>query len=371
MAAPVRIEVARSAAAFLDAQRAFYVGDPHFVPPLTLLDKRAIAPRHNPFFARAQAGFWLGWRGREVVGRISAVRNDVHDEFWGDRVGFFGHFEARDADAAAAMLEHARSWLAAHGATCVRGPIDLSTNGRTGLLVEGDPGPPAVMMPYHPPAYPGWIEAAGLQPIKDVVAFHIDASTVDAARLRKLGDRVAARARVTLRPIALRHFAAEIEVLWDLYNAILERNWGFVPMSRGEFQSEAQGFKAICRPELIQIAEVDGIAVGFIVALPDVNRAIAACDGRLLPFGWWRFMRALRRVTHLRVVILGVLPQHRGRGVDAALIQAVVANGVELGFSSAECGWVLEDNTAMTTPLLRLGARVFRRYRLFEAPLNR
>lgn len=368
MEARVRIEPARSPTAFLDAQRAFYVGDPHYVPPLTLVDKNALSPRHNPFFARAEAGFWLGWRGREVVGRISAVRNMAHDEFWGDTVGFFGHFEARDAEAATAMLAHARGWLGTHGATSMRGPIDLSTNSRTGLLVEGDPGPPAVMMPYNPATYGAWIEGAGLRGIKDVVAFHIDTRTIDAERLRKLGARVAERARVRLRPIAMRSFRAEIGLLWDLYNQILERNWGFVPMSRGEFEREAKDFKAICVPELIQIAEVEGRPVGFIVALPDANRAVAACNGRLLPFGWWRLLRALRTVTHLRVVILGVLPDHRGRGIDAALIQSVVANGVERGFTSAECGWVLEDNSAMTTPLLRLGARAFRRYRVYETP---
>lgn len=365
----MRIDSIASPRQFLDAQRGFYRHDPHYVPPLTLVDAAALAPRKNAFFSRAQAGFWLARDGRHVLGRISAVRNFVHDEFWGDRVGFFGHFEARDQEVATALLEHASAWLRDHGASVLRGPIDLSTNYRTGLLVEGEPGPPAMMMPHNPPHYAAWLEAFGLRKAKDVVALWIDTGTIDADRLKRLGEKVAERARIRLRPLRMPAFNAEIELIWQLYNQIWERNWGFVPMLRDEFLREAKGFKPICTPELIQFAEADGQPVGFIVGLPDTNRAALACNGRLLPFGWWKFLRTLKGVNHLRVLTLGVLEAYRGRGTDGALINAVVIEGVSRGFRSAECGWVLEDNLAMLAPLERLGARVFRRYRVFEKPL--
>src|SRR5688572_15280014 len=140
--ADLRIERERSPRAFLDAQRPFYRDDPDYVPPLTLVDAAQLAPNKNAFFATAKAGFWLAREGKRCVGRISTVRNLTHDEFWGDRVGFFGHFEAASAAAAHALLDHAAAWLRAEGATLLRGPIDLSTNYRTGLLIEGDAGPP-------------------------------------------------------------------------------------------------------------------------------------------------------------------------------------------------------------------------------------
>jgi hypothetical protein len=367
----LRIAPARSARAFLEAQRGFYRGDPSYVPPLTLLDAAQLTPRRNAFFARAQAAFWLAHEGGRCVGRISAVRNLAHDEFWRDRVGFFGHFEAASAAAARALVESAATWLAAAGASVLRGPIDLSTNYRTGLLVEGEPGPPAMLMPYNPPHYAPWLEACGLRKAKDVVALRVDTGTIDADRLRRLGAKVAERARVRLRPLRRREFTAEMRRIWRLYNEVWERNWGFVPMAQAEFEREAHGFAPVCIPELIQFAEAGGEPIGFIIGLPDVNPAIRACDGRLLPLGWWRFRRALRRTTHLRVLTLGVQAAHRGRGVDAALINAVVVEGIARGFRSAECGWVLEDNLAMLGPLVALGARVFRRYRIYERPLTR
>jgi GNAT superfamily N-acetyltransferase len=363
----LRIDPIRSPRQFLDAQRDFYRNDPHYVPPITLVDAAAIDPRKNAFFTRAETGFWLARDGRRVVGRISAARNLVHDEFWGDHIGFFGHFEAVDQHVAAALLEHAATWLRARGATALRGPVDLSTNYRTGLLVEGDAGPPAMMMPHNPPEYAAWLEATGLRKAKDVVALWIDTSTIDADRLRRLSQKLAERTRMRTRPLRMAAFKAEL--IWHLYNQIWERNWGFVPMLRDEFLREAMGFKPICTPELIQFAEVGGKPIGFIVGLPDTNLAALACNGRMLPFGWWKFLRRLKTVNHLRVLTLGVLPEYRGRGTDGALINAVVVEGVSRGFRSAECGWVLEDNLAMLAPLERLGARVFRRYRVYERGL--
>lgn len=340
------------------------------MPPLTLLDSAQISPRKNPFFARARAEFWLAKDGGRCVGRISAVRNFVHDEFWRDRVGFFGHFEAAGSEVACALLDHAAGWLAAEGATVVRGPIDLSTNYRTGLLVEGVPGPPAMMMPYNPPHYADWLTAWGLAKARDVLAFEVDTTTLDFERLRRVGVKVAARARIELRPLVMRRFSDETAQIWRLYNTIWEHNWGFVPMSRAEFEREARGFRAICVPELIWFACAEGEPVGFIVALPDVNPAIRACRGRLLPFGWWTLRREIARARRLRILTLGIQPSHRGRGIDGALIQAVVAAGTERGFQSAECGWILEENQAMLGPLAGIGARPFRRYRVYERPLG-
>lgn len=365
----MRIERERSPRVFLDAQRAFYAGDPHYVPPLTLTEAAQLDPKQNAFFATASVALWLARDGGRCVGRISTVRNFAHDEFWGDRVGFFGHFEAANPEVGAALLAHAQAWLRDAGATCLRGPIELSTNYRTGLLVSGDPGAPSMMMPYNPPQYADWLEQGRLRKVKDVVAMHVDTTTLDAARLARLGAKVAARARVQLRPLVMREFARDIALVWQLYSKIWEHNWGFVPMSTAEFAREAKAFQPICNPELVQFAEADGVPVAFIVALPDVNPAIKACAGRLLPFGWWRFRRALRQVRHLRVLTLGVAPEHRGRGLDAALINAVVVTGIAHGFRSAECGWVLEDNTAMLEPLRGIGAREYRRYRIYERAL--
>lgn len=368
--APVRVTECSSPRRFVDAQRAFYRGDPHFVPPLTAFDRHKVDPNRHPFFEHAAGGFWLAHRGGRLVGRISAFRDEVHDAFHGDRVGFFGHFEASDGDAARAVLDTAAEWLTARGATALRGPIDGSTNYRCGLLIDGDEGPPFVMMPHNPRTYADYLEAFGLEKAKDLVALLLRGEDLRLERLERVASRVLARSPLTARTLDLRRFDGEVHTLWDLYNRIWERNWGFVPMSEAEFRAEARDLRAVLRKELTVVLEREGEPVAFALGVPDVHRAIHACGGRLLPLGWFRAWRTLRRTTSFRTLTLGILPELRGTGTDAVLLLQLIRQGLAAGFPTCEASWILEDNLPMLRPLESAGGRIHRRYRIYERALG-
>ena len=366
----IAIRAVPQPARFLDLQRDFYRGDPDYVPPITMGEAWQIDPRKNPFFRHAEAGFFAAFDGGRCVGRISACRDRLNDEFHGDRVGFFGHFEATDARTARLLIDHAAAWCRQRGADVLRGPVDLSTNYRCGLFVEGDAGPPVLMMPYNPKAYGDWFEACGLQKAKDLLAMHVTADTIDLRRVDRVAAHIAKKTSAVLRPVDLRRFDAECEILWELYNRIWERNWGFVPMSREEFLAQAKDLKKVAHPALMHIAEVAGAPIGFIVALPDVNVGARACRGRLLPFGWWKFLRAMKRAKLIRVITLGIVPEWRRVGIEMLMMHKVIANGLEIGYRACEASWILEDNQDMLSPLATLGHRPYRRYRIYEKTLT-
>ncbi|GDY03608.1 hypothetical protein LBMAG49_29370 [Planctomycetota bacterium] len=360
----------RQPARFLDLQRQFYQDDPHFVPPMTFSERWSVDPQKNPFFAHAEVELLAAYRGNRAVGRISVARDRLHDEFHGDRVGCFGHFEAADENTAHALLAAAATWCKAHGATALRGPIDFSTNYRCGLLIEGTLGAPVMMMPHNPPTYAAWFAAFGLHKAKDLLALWVDGKELDRERMDRIADRVRQKSRAVLRRIDLKHFDQEMAILWDLYNRIWERNWGFVPMTHAEFAAQAKDLKQVAHPSLMHIAEIAGAPVGFIVALPDVNQAIRACNGRLLPFGWWKFLRTLRKVDSVRVITLGVVPEHRKQGIEMLMMHAVMRQGMDSGFTRGEASWILEDNLDMLNPLQALGYAPYRRYRIYEKALH-
>lgn len=368
--APLEIRAVPSARRFLDLQRAFYRDDPHYVPPVTAAESWQLEPRRNPFFEHADLEKFAAYRGGRCVGRVSACRDALHDSFHGDLVGFFGHFEAADQDAAAALLRHAADWCRARSATTLRGPVDLSTNYRCGLLVDGEPGPPVMMMPHNPRVYADWIEAAGMRKSKDLLALHGTRETLDRERMDKLTARIERRTGVVVRRVDLARFDSECRVLWDLYQRIWERNWGFVPMTEPEFLAQARDLKKVAHPSLLHVAEKDGEPVGFVLALPDTNVGAKACGGRLLPLGWWRFLSAMRDRNLIRVLTLGALPAHRRTGLDMLLMNKVTCDGIDAGFGAVEASWILEDNTDMLGPLQSLGCVPYRRYRVYERSLQ-
>ena len=366
----VEIRPVASARQFLDLQRDFYRGDRDYVPPVSLVEAWQVDPKKNPFFAHADGGRFAAWRGGRCVGRVSTCRDRLHDDFHGDRVGFFGHFEAKDEAVARRLLSFAADWCRQRSAQSLRGPVDLSTNYRCGLFVDGKQGPPVLMMPHNPPQYAAWIEGAGFAPAKDLLALYGSTETLDRPRIDRLTARLQQKSRATLRRVDLRNFAAECRILWQLYERIWERNWGFVPMTEAEFFAQAKELKAVAHPALLHIASVDDEPVGFVLALPDTNVGAHACNGRLLPFGWWKFLRAMKKVTLIRVLTLGVMPEYRRAGVDMLLMHRVMSDGIDAGFRACEASWILADNRDMLGPLETMGFSTYRRYRIYERPLT-
>jgi len=184
-----------------------------------------------------------------------------------------------------------------------------------------------------------------------------------------LVERIRRRTGAVIRPFDMKRFGQELETVWALYNRIWERNWGFVPMTEGEFLRSAKEFKLVAVPELLVIAEIDGQPVGFALDIPDVNVGTKACNGRLLPFGWWKFLRAMKTNHKGRMLTLGVVPEYRKSGIDGLLLDYYVHNGQRFGYPDCEASWILEDNHEMLRVLESLGGWEIRRYRVFEKAL--
>src|SRR5438552_2256313 len=107
-----RVQTRRQWGEFLDLPWRVYRDDPHWVPPLRMAEERLLDPKVNPFFRHAELTAWVARRGGQPVGRIAGVIDDNHNRFHNETTGFFGFFEALDADAARALLSAVRDWVA-------------------------------------------------------------------------------------------------------------------------------------------------------------------------------------------------------------------------------------------------------------------
>jgi len=355
---------------FLDFPYRLYRGHPTWVPPVRMADAKIMDQKKNPFFAHAEAEHFLARRDGRVVGRIAACVNRLHNEVHGDRVGFFGWFDVEpDPEAATALVAAARVWVGARGMTSLRGPVCYSTNDVCGVLIEGFEQPPMLMMPWNRPDYDALLLGAGLVKAKDLVAYWIPSSSPIPERYVRVTDRALARGGFTLRDIDLRRWRTEVDTIKSLYNRSWERNWGFVPMTDAEFEHAAKDLKQILDPRMFMMIERGGTPVGFAGILPDVNEALVGLDGRLFPFGLFKLLRRMKRIRNVRIVLLGVVPEARGRGVDAAVFVRALTKARECGYAGGEASWILEDNARMRADVEGVGAKVWKRYRLYEGPV--
>ncbi len=377
MTDPVVVRPARTAAdleKFIALPYRLHRGDPCWVPPLRMDIRTMLSRTKNPFFQHAEAEYFLAEaapNGRpRVVGRIAAIHNRAHNDFQGDTAGFFGFFESvNDQAVADALFDAATAWLKPRGLTVMRGPASFSTNDECGLLVEGFETPPTLLNPHNPRYYVELVERAGFAKTKDLYQYQLtDASTIQ-DRLVQAARLLAERKRIVLRKIDMKHYDDEIERIKHVYNAAWEKNWGFVPMSDPEIDHLAKQLKPVVVPDLVVFAERDGEVVGFAAALPDLNVALKRNpSGRLFP-GIVKILWAARKITRIRILLLGLLREYRNSGADALMYHWIWEKGYALGHRWAEAGWILEDNVAMNNALLRMGFTSYKTLRFYDRPV--
>ena len=348
---------------------------PQWVPPLRIAVRDALDHKSNPFYRTADRQLFLAMRNGNAVGRIAAIENRAHNEFHNDRVGFFGFFECReDQEAADALFSTAEGWLRARGLDTMRGPMNPSTNHECGLLVGGFQWHPMIMTTWNPPYYASLMENAGFTKAKDLLAYFFPAEGPRAFqlpdRVRRLAERALRGKTLTFRELDLKNFAPEVDRCWEIYNSAWESNWGFFPMSRESFLHEAQVLKYIVNPRFALMVEVNGEPAGFLIIVPDFHHAYKAIgNGRLLPTGLFKLLRAKPRLRTGRIMILGVKAEYRQRGIFALFVDAMFKRAKEHGLIGAEASWILEDNDKLNRPLAALGAEEYRRWRIYDRPV--
>ncbi|MDX6624505.1 MAG: hypothetical protein QOE75_2437 [Solirubrobacterales bacterium] len=350
---------------------------PQWVPPLVFERMEFLDRRKNPWFEHGEAELFVAERDGEPVGRISAQIDSRWDEFQGGDDGMFGFFETtEDPEVARALLDAAGEWVAAQGKARLLGPMDFTTNDELGILIEGFERRPMILEPWHPPFYQRLIEAEGFAKTMDLLMWELQFGELKEGEAFDPSIHVAAKKAledegITIRNMRKRDMAAEVKRFMDVYNEAWGNNWGFVPITDAEVEYQAKHLKQVLDENWTYIAEKDGEAVGAALTLPDINQVTAKLNGRLLPFGWLKFLLGKPKIDQLRVFALGVKHDYRHTGVAAGLYLRHLEEAAKPGgIGGGEMGWILETNKPMNRAMEGMGGRVVKRYRLYERTLR-
>lgn len=350
---------------FIDFPYSFYSKDPLYAPPLRREMKEQFSAK-NPFFAHAEARYFIARKGKKSVGRVVSVVNRRHIEFHKETAGFFGFFESiDDHEVCSGLLNAVRDALKTKGMTLMRGPMSFSTNEECGFLIEGFDQPPMLMTPHNPPYYGDLMERYGMRKAKDLYAFiHEVRETLPQKVLRVAA--IAEKRGISVRPVDKKKFNEEMRVFQKVYNSAWEKNWGFIPLTDEEILYLGERLKQIAVPELTLIAEDNGEPVGFLGLLPDFNHVLRHMKGKLNPLTIAKALYYSRKITDLRLLLLGIKTEYRNRGVDAILYREGF-NGIKKGnYKRLEFSWILEDNIPVQRIVEMVGGRLYKRYRIYE-----
>lgn len=357
---------------FVDFLYTFYENAEHWIPPLRMDQKKLIDTDKNPFFENAEIQLFMAEKDGNLVGRIAAIIDHRFNDFHNSRTGHFGFFECIDDQHTANLLFRVASdWLRDKGMNKVIGPASPSMMDTIGVLIDGFDKDPYVLMPYNFDYYDRLIKGAGFEKEMDLYAYLVDTETVSLDRMNRAMNIVKKRLpNIEIRPVDLKNLKSEIRIVREIFNKAWKKNWGFIPLSEAEFDAVAKDLKFIIDTDYAHIAEMNGKPVGFSIGIPNINEILRTMNGKLFPFGIFKLLWKKKKLNSLRTALMGVVPEHQGKGIDALLHHRSIQNGLRgENKTESELSWVLESNPEMIRVAERIGGKLDKTYRMYSKSL--
>ena len=232
------------------------------------------------------------------------------------------------------------------------------------------------MMGHHLPYYERMVTARGYTGAKDLHAWSLPIGQPFPEMVQRIVAFSERNAKLVTRPVDKSKFDQEAALILDILNDAWSDTWGFVPLTPAEIAYVGKKLKPIIFEGLVRVAEYEGVPVGFMITLPDINELTRDLNGNLFPFGWAKLLWRLRapKVKRMRVPLMGIRKSLQGHRVASLMAFQMIeyirrVAVTEFGASEGEIGWILDDNGPMRSIADAIDSHVTRTYRIYERPL--
>lgn len=351
--------------AYVDVPWRVYRDDERWVPPLKSEMRKQLNRRVNPFYRHADVEHFVAFDGGEAVGRVAATVYPSYNRRYGGRTGFFGFFEAVDEPAVAeALLATAEGWLRERGMTRISGPYNYCSTQEMGLMIDGFDRMPAIFQTYNPSYYTDFFARCGYEREFAMEAGEVtrDEWTSIGPMLRDRGDAVSETAGLSARPIDMKRYYDEMELVRRLFNESFAENSAVTPFEQDVFAFQVKGLKPFVKPELVTIVERHGEPVAFTLLIPNLNELLAGLGGSIGVRDLLGMRKSLREIRSAVLLLIGALPRVHGLGIGRTLLGELFRAGQGSHFETLHTTWIHEGNWTSRSLAAQWQLRPAKRY---------
>jgi GNAT superfamily N-acetyltransferase len=351
-----------------------YKDDPLWVPPLIPERAKTIDPQQGTFLQRGGGDFFIAWRDGKPVGTICAAEDKPTNEVRDKNECVFGFFDYIEAyEVFCALVERVKEWARERGLTDLLGPYNLDYEDGYGVLIKGRDRPPALMCGHTPTYYQGFMERYGFIPAKAPnLAFALDLEeSPQLQRVSRIADRLRQRGTITVRGADFDDAENEIDRIHKLLLKALAWSENRIPWRRDALAAIVEPFQAIGDPDLILFAEVDGEAVGWFPAVPNLNEAFIHVNGLRYPWDYLKLLWHMRRQPEsIAIKSAVVLPEWHKQGVAVLLFDEMAKRARAKGYKWADNSITSEDNPDTVDLAATMGAVEYKRWQVYNLPVD-
>ncbi len=310
----------------------------------------------------------------EPVGRLLVGINNELNEYKGFKEGYIALYECiEDEDVAKALLDYAIEFLEKRGMERVKGPLSLpGGDDCRGFLIDNFEDPTMVMNSYNKKYYNDQFTKNGFLKYYDCYAYKGLFTNDHQERLEKLIPYAKKRYHYTVEPLNLKNIEQEMKDVQQVISLAMPKDWDdFMPPSKEEIRMIKKQLLPFADPDFIYIARDENRnPIGFNIALPDYNQVLKRMNGRMFPFGIFKFLYYRKKIDRIRVFVLFVIPEYQKKGVTAAIYYEGLKRGMERGFTYAEGSTIWEYNRPMQNDALGFTDKPYKTYRIYVRDLT-
>lgn len=354
----------------------FYKDNPYSVPDLYDDMLNTFSPQKNAAFEFCEADYFLAMRDGKIVGRVAAIINHRANETWNKKVVRFGWIDfVDDLDVSRALIDTVKQWGRERGMNEIEGPLGFTDMDAEGMLIDGFDQLSTMATIYNYPYYPEHMNLLGLERSADWVEMKVYIPDAIPEKHKRISAIIAQKYKLHIRKITSRKEIKETGIAHDIFRLI---NKAYTPLFNYSQMTERQidqyvnMYVPVLDLRMVSIVENEQneiVAVGISMASP--SEALQKAKGKLLPFGWFHLLKALKwkRPKMLDLLLVAVRPDYQGKGVNALLFTDLIPVYQELGFEYAETNPELEMNDKVQNQWQYFKTEQHKRRRCFKGSL--
>ena len=349
-----RVETKKDLKDFIEFHYDLYEGNPYDVPNLYSDELNTLSKDRNAAFDFCEAEYYLALKDGRVAGRVAAIINHKANEKWKKKDVRFGWIDfIDDMEVSRALFQAVEDYGRQKGMEAAVGPLGFTDMDPEGMLTWGFDRLGTMATSYNYAYYPRHMEQlGGWMKDNDYVEYYLEVPEKAPEKYTKIAEMVEKRYNLHVRKLTKRDIfeGGYGKKLFDLINLTYADLYGFSELSDRQIDQYIRMYFPLADLNLVTAVEdgnKDNQLVGIAITIPSLSRALQKCRrGRLLPFGWWHLLRAIKwhKTEAVDLLLIGVLPEYRAKGANALVFADLIPRYVEYGFKWGETQVEMESN---------------------------
>ena len=345
-----------------------YKGNPYWVPPMLLDEKKVLNKEKNPAFGFCDVKLWLAYKEGKIAGRIAGIINLRYIEAWKNNYARFSYIDfIDDTDVSKALFDAAEKWAKENKIEKIHGPLGFTDFDPEGMLVEGFEELGTFGAIYNYPYYVKHIEKYGYKKDVDWIEFQVKPPE----QILEKVDRIAAivSKKYDLKILRVKK-AKELlpygKEIFHLINRAYKDLFGFVQLSDKQIELYIKEYFGFIRPDFVPVVlDNQNKIVAFGITMLSLSKALQKNRGRMFPFGFISMLKAMKNNNMADLYLVAVDPQMQDKGVNALLINEMNKIYIKNKITLVETNRELETNLKVQAQWKDMDARQHKRRRCY------